>query len=324
MPSHPSDLTPETDRNRASSLAAPDQNQGVIGAQFSKDLHEAIADAAAERMRSDRAREAVARILGTTTLGTAARWADDLRSNPPPSDQATRRFLDDPRNRGYSAWHFVNLPLEATGYDRDQYPTFTRDNDVVQMLLASVEALRNPGAGARFEEINALRWLTHLTGDLHQPIHVGCGFIGIPATDAAELVFDPVRAEEEALLSDRGGNQIKLPGAGSMHSFWDSALGSGTVPPETTHTAFDIGDVQSVVYSWATATLVEARKAYQGITITRYRPGTANLNAGDPGDYDVSWEGRPAYVARCSPVVTERMTAGASNMAALLDAIWPD
>ena len=52
------------------------------------------------------------------------------------------------------------------------------------------------------EKQNALRFLVHLVGDLHQPLHVGNG-------------------------KDRGGNSVRLKWFGestNLHSVWDSKL----------------------------------------------------------------------------------------------------
>lgn len=294
--------------------------------------HEAIATAAAGRLQSTRARQAVARILdgsGDASLGKAARWADEIRSNGH-HDPATERFLDDPRNRENATWHYVNLPLELDGYDRQRHPEFTRSDDVVQMILLSVESLRNPGPQARFEEIIALRWLSHLVGDVHQPVHVGCGYIANAQTNQARLVTAP--AEADGLPSDRGGGKLLLPTGANLHSFWDSQLGPDLVPdalnapsdeplvhklvhapaPAVAKTQADIG---SRITSWANASLAAARAAYQGLRITGYRP--------QKKDYPVEWEGEAAYRQRCAPIVSERMATASVNLAALLDSIWP-
>lgn len=295
--------------------------------------HALIATAASERLQSQNAREQIARILeegGEPSLGEAARWADKLRSSNKPNDPATKRFLSDSKNAGYSTWHYVNMPTGVVGYDRQQYPKFTRPNDVVQTLLLSFESLLHPGPQARFEEITALRWLTHLAGDVHQPVHVGCGYIAAAKTNAARLEFDPTLAV--ALPSDRGGNELVLPLGINLHSFWDSVLGPNVIPtpldasseeqliaalptppPAATNATQSI---QQLVSGWATATVVEARKAYEGMHITSYSPS-------DEGDYTVDWEGDAAYRQRCSPIVSERMGAAASNLAHLLDRLWP-
>ncbi|MES1242899.1 MAG: S1/P1 nuclease [Acidobacteriota bacterium] len=299
--------------------------------------HAAIATAAAERLQSTRAKETIARILdegGDGSLGQAARWADEIRSNGGPHDPATVRFLNDSRNRARATWHYVNLPLDLGGYDRQS--EFTRSDDVVQMILLAVESLRNPGPDARFEEIIALRWLSHLVGDVHQPVHVGCGYIANAETNQARLVTAPGTAV--GLPSDRGGGKLLLPTGDNLHGFWDSKLGPDLVPnaihvpsdeplvrelvqasaratANAAVTTMAAMSVSSQVASWANASLAAARAAYQGLRITGYRQ--------QQKDYPVEWEGEAAYRQRCAPIVSERMTTAATNLAALLDSIWP-
>lgn len=301
-------------------------------AEWGMRRHAAIATAAQQRLQSDNARQAVARILdegGDGSLGEAARWADRLKLRDRPHDPATERFLAELRNRGHNTWHYVNLPLQLNGYDRQQYPEFTRDNDIVQTIRLCVDSLRTPGPGARFEEIIALRWLAHLIGDLHQPVHIGCGYLANPQTNAARLVFSP--EEAIGLASDRGGGALMLPVGHNLHSYWDSVLGPDIVPDPINAESDDAlvrelvnapapanfaenADLTSRIIGWANESLSGARAAYQGLEITGFDPRT---------EYSVSWEGEESYQQRCAPIVSERMTAAATNLAGLLDAIWP-
>lgn len=185
--------------------------------------HELIAGAAMAFL-SNRAKTEVERILAPInkiSLEDVAGWADRLRGNIPNADDETRRFLADNRNRSRGTWHYVNIPHAASGYSREDYPEFTRDDDVVQMIRHCVLVLK--GESDRFSELNALRWLSHLVGDVHQPIHVGCGYLD-ESSDPARLVFDPEFVAENNLEHDRGGNRIKLPIGASLHSYWDSRL----------------------------------------------------------------------------------------------------
>jgi hypothetical protein len=185
---------------------------------------------------------------------------------------------------------------------------------------------------ARFEEINALRWLTHLIGDLHQPVHVGCGYIANPRTNQARLVFTD--NEAVGLESDRGGGALLLPIGGNLHGFWDSTLGPDIVPDpldsesETTLVSVlveasgtskfpKVLEYPSLIANWANESLEAAKSAYpDDLRIISYNP------SGSKDLYKVQWEGEASYRNRCSPIVSKRMTAATGNLAGLLDKIW--
>lgn len=280
------------------------------------------------------------------TMADVGGWADEIKPpQAPPDDEFTTRFLEDDRNRNHRNWHFVNLPLGVSGYSRTKYPRFTNDEDVVQIARQAVLVLK--GESDRFEEITALRLLAHLIGDIHQPIHVGCGYIN-PSGSTPQLVFDPEIIEQKNLKHDKGGNDILLPigrNGTSLHSYWDSRLGGNVtdINPlddgesdeasvkskaiekllgivETAPLADEPqGDELSIagkppedwIIVWASDSIRQAESAYQSLVITE-RSGNK---------FKVSWEGRQNYDSRCEPIVINQMRKAALNLALVLDEI---
>lgn len=107
---------------------------------------------------------------------TAATWMDDIR----PVD---------------SKFHFVNTPLNGNG----DFPT---DENAVTFAQSNIAVLKDAHA-SKDEKAEALRFVLHLMGDLHQPLH--CSDNG-----------------------DRGGNQFPIQAgrAKNLHAFWDSGGGA--------------------------------------------------------------------------------------------------
>ena len=151
------------------------------------------------------ARQNVSWLLGRASLADVAVWADQY-----------------PGNNQTSSWHYVNIPLDATNYDRDRdcpgQPRVSagdrgdrRHDCVVDRILYNQERLANPSLD-RADRAIALKFLVHLIGDLHQPFH--------------------------ALGVERGGNGILVSAFGSttcshddgtpypcnLHGVWDTAL----------------------------------------------------------------------------------------------------
>jgi len=314
--------------------------------------HEMIAGAA-ERHLNQRAKNEVTRILRPlgAELSQIAGWADWIKrhhADPNDDDPDTINFLKDRTNAENSRWHYVDLPVDAFEYSREAYAHFTRDDDVVQMISASVVVLM--GKSNRFSELNALRLVVHLTGDVHQPLHVGCGYVG-DKNGKPLLVRDPSAAQ--GLKSDRGGNELILPiGAGiSLHSHWD---GLGEVPPAHQDVAVrtrlrpqhvdklsnmialrsptsgaarvtHAGPPEKWAVRWATSSVLLAREAYRSLEISGLHGGSRpspSPHGPTANTFDVNWEGRAAYDARCYPIANEQLKNAAANLAELLNAIW--
>ncbi len=83
----------------------------------------------------------------------ASTWADDIRSFRPDTTH----------------WHFIDIPLAAHNADLWRFCP-PKDGCILTALPAELDILRNPRAspGARAE---ALRFVIHLAGDIHQPLH---------------------------------------------------------------------------------------------------------------------------------------------------------
>ena len=189
--------------------------------------HQAIALAAEQRLEA-RTKAAIARAAGMTTYtdGALARmstWPDDVRRlkgfGPSPLDDNeireaeafTAEFPDHP------TWHYVNLPLGRPYPARpDRY---TRPNDVVGALVRCIDVLE--GRADTFSTVIALRFLVHLVGDIHQPLHVGSGYFDISETSSPRLIRDP--GGKRRVVPDLGGNRVAFPNT-NLHATWDHGV----------------------------------------------------------------------------------------------------
>jgi hypothetical protein len=142
--------------------------------------HEIIALVAAREL-GPAARAQIAHLLGgEAMLVHDANWADEIRD----------------QRRDTSAWHYVDIPLAAPGYDaRRDCPN---EGCVVVQIEKDLRILRDRGAGDR-THAEALRFLVHFTADVHQPLH----------------------AEDN---DDKGGNQVHVTigrERSNLHHVWD-------------------------------------------------------------------------------------------------------
>lgn len=131
--------------------AAPAHAWGPIGHRITADL--------ADRNINGRTRAKIEMILGDETLAEAATQPDEQRSNPAPFWQESA-----------GPFHYVTLPKGLTA-DMLEHPP---EGDAVTALDGFVATLRNPSA-SREDKALALRFVVHIVGDLHMPLHVGNG-----------------------------------------------------------------------------------------------------------------------------------------------------
>ena len=151
-----------------------------------------IVGAIAEARLTPSARAAVEELLKGHTLASISSWADQVRRTRPDT---------------YN-WHFVDIPLESTKYDAERDCRLSPKGDcVVAAINRFVAALRD-GRVTGPERVQALMFLVHFVGDVHQPLHASEGRTGTGAPD-------------------RGGNLIAVDFYGhetNLHRVWDGEL----------------------------------------------------------------------------------------------------
>jgi hypothetical protein len=150
---------------------------------WGKTGHRVVA-AIADTQLSGLARAHVREILGgAESLDEAANWPDEMRSAPGEFWQKTA-----------TPWHYVTL----NGITYDHAPP---EGDALQALTHFRSVLQDPKTSLADKQL-ALRFVVHLVGDLHQPLHVG-------------------------KCCDKGGNDVKVTFFGkptNLHAVWDTAL----------------------------------------------------------------------------------------------------
>ena len=137
----------------------------------------------AEDYLTGKTKRKISELLDGQGLALVATFGDDIKS-----DKNYDKFY---------TWHFVNMPFEVAYEDADKNPK----GDLVSGIATCKKIILDKNA-TKDEKIFYLKFLVHLIGDLHQPLHVG-------------------RAE------DKGGNtfQVRWFNDGTnLHSVWDSKM----------------------------------------------------------------------------------------------------
>jgi hypothetical protein len=125
--------------------------------------HRIVADIAETRLTPN-ARVQVKELLGNDDLPAVAIWADEIKGERPET---------------YS-WHFVDIPMDASGFSEkrdcfrpdEKHPYTLQDhhNCVVDRTTIFKQILGD-GNAPRQDRIEALKFLVHFVGDVHQPMH---------------------------------------------------------------------------------------------------------------------------------------------------------
>lgn len=110
----------------------------------------------AQRHLTKKAQIGITKILGKTTLARAATWPDEIKS--------------DKETYGHTFnWHYTDWPNHKNEYDaKNNSGTLIKSIDEQIAVIKSKKTSKD-------KKIFALKFLVHLLGDLHMPLHVGNG-----------------------------------------------------------------------------------------------------------------------------------------------------
>jgi hypothetical protein len=215
------------------------------------------------------------------SLEDLASWADEIRQSRPET----------------ASWHFVDIPLNSSGLD------MSRDCPQGNCVIAKIEEFRsqwqNPGL-SRASRREALLFLVHFVGDLHQPLH----------------------CENN---NDKGGNEVPVEFQGlqneashtNLHALWDTGL-FRTLPGEDELLAtLDEAITPDRAAAWSSGTVEQwagesftlAQSTAYGLLPTVAKGETVSLG---------SW-----YSLMAQPVVEEQLEKAGVRLAAILNTLPP-
>lgn len=157
---------------------------------------------------------AIRELLGNQSIADVATWADDIRNSR--SETAP--------------WHFVDIPKDQAKYDRERdcpaNPKDTQWRDCAVDRLLYFEMRLADKTLSHDDRVEALKFIVHFVGDIHQPLH--------------------------AIGDERGGNGIHVTFLGSkscggyncnLHGVWDSEMIDHHGMSEQKYTAYLLADI---------------------------------------------------------------------------------
>ena len=258
--------------------------------------HQVVATIAWQGL-SPAAREQATRLLALEpgqSLVTLATWADEHRGPVT------------------APWHYLNFPRGQCRFDA------ARDCPDGQCVVGAIDRQRAilASKATDAERLQALKYLVHFVADVHQPLHAG-------------------------YQDDRGGNTVKLRflmRASNLHALWDKGLieqlgldnealiaaahaqlaaqVTNQMPVQTHAQAH--GQTQALPKAQSTAPAPTGSGLADAIDMAeescRIVAQAGFYPQGDPS---------PAYVARMTPVLLQRLALAGQRLAALLNQALP-
>jgi hypothetical protein len=200
----------------------------------------------------------VAEILGPgTTMASISSWPDQIRR----------------QREATGPWHYIDIPIDKPHLD------MARDCPKGNCVLAKIEDFRkvvvDPAATA-VQRKEALMFLVHFVGDMHQPLHCSNN-------------------------KDKGGNDVKLDFFGrnsNLHSVWDGGLLGRMGKEDELFARFSTDLTEQHARKWGKGTVEEwaeqSHKAAQKVVYGKL----PKAPAGGPVKVDAAYEHRADAVIR--------------------------
>lgn len=200
-----------------------------------------------------------------------------LAQEPGETQVSISTWADEHKNPSTARWHYVNFPRDSCTFDAE------RDCPDGQCLVAAVERQAAVLASNAPDEkkLNALKYLTHLVGDVYQPLHAG-------------------------YLDDKGGNKYQLQAfmrGSNLHALWDSGIiKSMNEDADTMITRFLKRKVPFNTQKWNAVQAAE--QSCQIVGAAGFYP---NRRVGQD------------YIERFTPVLEQQLVAAGGTLANLLN-----
>lgn len=221
----------------------------------------------AEQYLTAKTKKKLATILGQESLAMVSTWMDEIRSDSTYDYAIT--------------WHWTTIP-DGKKYDD---VAANPDGKVVDMIQKFITDLKGKKLSKK-QEVETLKMLVHLVGDIHQPLHVG-------------------------KPGDRGGNDVKLKwfrNDTNLHSVWDSGMIDDT-RLSYTELATSLGKPDNLtVKKWQSASVRDW--AHESMT---YRPQVYDI-----GNGNLSYQ----YGYKYFSIAKQRMLQAGVRLAGVLNSIY--
>jgi nuclease S1 len=225
---------------------------------------------------NNRAIAEIAKLLEENeSIVSVSSWADEVR----------------PKRKESAPWHYINIPVWTP--KGDWAPYCPAEGCIARKVKELITYLKS-GEGDRTLRAEALKYLVHFMGDLHQPMHVGD-------------------------RKDRGGNDtpvVFFDKATNLHSIWDTAIVERMFEREPQlKTSVDSRMEMDQRKDWERGSVddwVWEGQALAGTVAYRYLTSPSPAVIGSE------------YQAQAEAAAWGQLRKGGVRLARVLNEIWPD
>jgi len=214
------------------------------------------------------------------TFAKSCTWAD-----------AIKKFDD---YKQYASWHYLNVPRDTT----EIKGTVCTENCVAQAIIMHQQQLTTEKND--WKKLQALMFLGHWLGDIHQPLHV-------------------------SFASDWGGNKVKLTTSNkihcdSLHWYWDECVLTTQNMKFDQWVSFLAPKWETLnVKPWAPENVWKwANESYQILIEPTFK--YCQRNNGKCESYEGKVTLPDDYQAHYTPIINQRMVLAAKRLAVALKA----
>lgn len=330
---------------------------------WGNDGHRAVGAIADKLIKGTNAEKRVKELLQPgESLESVANWPDCVKGNycGPQSPEMVEYVNANPK---HSEYHYTDVPFQLDHYH--DHDVGTADDDIVQTLKQAIAVLQGKDTPQtnphHFTRRQALILITHMTGDIHQPLHVGAAFV----SKDGKFVIPKKHGEIDAvgIFDSRGGNNFLLddakveslalaanippaepkpekPGVPKnltkpFHSYWDSTTVNyafrriRTKTPDAFAEAViaskpDVNKNTGDVLTWPYQWADDSLVyAKQAYADLTVGPLTAQVSKKGETYYTWNMEVPANYPVPSSAIAKTQLAKAGYHLAALLESIWP-
>jgi len=232
---------------------------------WGKTGHRVIGKIAEENL-TPKAKAEIIKLLGHSDLARVSNWADDIKSDP------SWKHAND--------WHYCTVP-EGKAYQGPE------DGGRAVQKVTEFKDFMEKGLLSEKDQKDIIRFIVHIVGDLHQPLHVGNG-------------------------TDRGGNEVSVKWfreETNLHRVWDSQM--------IDHMQYSYTEFAQQIQLGLTD---QQKKDLLDSDILAFVHASRNLHPHvyDIGDGSLSW----TYIYKNREILENQLLRGGYHLAAILNDIY--